>query len=164
MSTTISLFLLFHSFLLFSSSPGGNNAIIIMDDADLEMAVRAVLFAAVGTAGQRCTTTRRLVCSGIGMREGCMTFISPIFLPLRYISLFPLPFHFSIIHFLSRVLAQSPPSPSPTPQIVHEKVYDEVVKRLVAAYKHVRVGNPLTAGTLCGPLHTTQAVEQFKQV
>ena len=32
-----------------------------MDDADLDMAVRAVLFAAVGTAGQRCTTTRRLV-------------------------------------------------------------------------------------------------------
>jgi aldehyde dehydrogenase family 7 protein A1 len=40
---------------------GGNNAIVVMDDADLEMVVRAVLFAAVGTAGQRCTTTRRLV-------------------------------------------------------------------------------------------------------
>ena len=40
---------------------GGNNAIIVDEDADLEMVVRSVLFAAVGTAGQRCTTTRRLV-------------------------------------------------------------------------------------------------------
>lgn len=40
---------------------GGNNAIIVMEDADLDLAVRSVLFAAVGTAGQRCTTTRRLV-------------------------------------------------------------------------------------------------------
>jgi len=39
----------------------GNNAIIVMDDAVLPLAVRAVLFAAVGTAGQRCTTCRRLV-------------------------------------------------------------------------------------------------------
>ncbi|KAJ3328764.1 Alpha-aminoadipic semialdehyde dehydrogenase [Blyttiomyces sp. JEL0837] len=39
---------------------GGNNAIIVLDDADIELAVRSVLFAAVGTAGQRCTTTRRL--------------------------------------------------------------------------------------------------------
>lgn len=39
----------------------GNNAIIVMDDADTELAVRSVLFAAVGTAGQRCTTCRRLV-------------------------------------------------------------------------------------------------------
>jgi aldehyde dehydrogenase (NAD+) len=40
---------------------GGNNAIIVMDDADLDLALRAVLFGAVGTAGQRCTTTRRLI-------------------------------------------------------------------------------------------------------
>jgi L-aminoadipate-semialdehyde dehydrogenase len=39
---------------------GGNNAILVMDDADLGLALRAVCFAAVGTAGQRCTTTRRL--------------------------------------------------------------------------------------------------------
>ncbi|KAG6383210.1 hypothetical protein SASPL_157047 [Salvia splendens] len=39
----------------------GNNAIIVMDDADIELAVRSVLFAAVGTAGQRCTTCRRLL-------------------------------------------------------------------------------------------------------
>ena len=39
----------------------GNNAIVVMEDADLSLAVRSVLFAAVGTAGQRCTTCRRLV-------------------------------------------------------------------------------------------------------
>ncbi|MDH3628055.1 MAG: aldehyde dehydrogenase family protein [Acidobacteriota bacterium] len=39
---------------------GGNNALIVMDDADQELALRAVLFGAVGTAGQRCTSTRRL--------------------------------------------------------------------------------------------------------
>jgi len=85
---------------------GGNNAIIVMDDADLDMAVRAVLFAAVGTAGQRCTTTRRL--------------------------------------------------------ILHESVYDEVTARLVTAYKQIKVGNPLHAGILCGPLHTKHAVGQFQ--
>lgn len=40
---------------------GGNNAIIITPEADLEMAVRATVFGAVGTAGQRCTSTRRLI-------------------------------------------------------------------------------------------------------
>jgi aldehyde dehydrogenase (NAD+) len=40
---------------------GGNNAIIVTDKADLDMALRAALFGAVGTAGQRCTTTRRLI-------------------------------------------------------------------------------------------------------
>lgn len=40
---------------------GGNNAIIVCPSADLDMAVRAILFGAVGTAGQRCTTTRRLL-------------------------------------------------------------------------------------------------------
>jgi aldehyde dehydrogenase (NAD+) len=39
---------------------GGNNGIVVMADADLDLALHAVLFAAVGTAGQRCTTTRRL--------------------------------------------------------------------------------------------------------
>ena len=39
---------------------GGNNAIIVEPDADLDLAVRGVAFGAVGTAGQRCTTTRRL--------------------------------------------------------------------------------------------------------
>ncbi|MFD2246153.1 aldehyde dehydrogenase family protein [Pontibacter ruber] len=40
---------------------GGNNAIIITEHADLEMALRAVVFGAVGTCGQRCTSTRRLI-------------------------------------------------------------------------------------------------------
>ena len=40
---------------------GGNNAIIVAEDANLEMAVRAILFGAVGTAGQRCTSTRRII-------------------------------------------------------------------------------------------------------
>ena len=39
---------------------GGNNAIVVARDADLDLAVRAIAFGAVGTAGQRCTTTRRL--------------------------------------------------------------------------------------------------------
>lgn len=40
---------------------GGNNAVIVAPSADLDLAVRAILFAAVGTAGQRCTTQRRLI-------------------------------------------------------------------------------------------------------
>jgi aldehyde dehydrogenase (NAD+) len=40
---------------------GGNNAIIVTPSADMELAVRATLFGAVGTAGQRCTTTRRII-------------------------------------------------------------------------------------------------------
>jgi aldehyde dehydrogenase (NAD+) len=40
---------------------GGNNAMIVMDDADLDLATRAAVFAAVGTAGQRCTSLRRLI-------------------------------------------------------------------------------------------------------
>ena len=40
---------------------GGNNAIIVMPDADLDLAVRGTVFGAVGTAGQRCTSTRRLI-------------------------------------------------------------------------------------------------------
>jgi L-aminoadipate-semialdehyde dehydrogenase len=39
---------------------GGNNGIIVLDDANPDLVLRAVLFGAVGTAGQRCTTTRRL--------------------------------------------------------------------------------------------------------
>ncbi|BCY23079.1 aldehyde dehydrogenase [Bordetella pertussis] len=40
---------------------GGNNAIIVAPSADLEMATRGIVFGAIGTAGQRCTTTRRLI-------------------------------------------------------------------------------------------------------
>ncbi|MEZ4221532.1 MAG: aldehyde dehydrogenase family protein [Polyangiaceae bacterium] len=41
---------------------GGNNAIVVTENADLDMSVRAILFGAVGTAGQRCTSTRRIIC------------------------------------------------------------------------------------------------------
>ena len=47
---------------------GGNNAIIVADDADLDLATRAILFGAVGTAGQRCTSTRRII-----MQKGIST-------------------------------------------------------------------------------------------
>ena len=40
---------------------GGNNAIIVSDKADLDLATRAIVFGAVGTAGQRCTSTRRII-------------------------------------------------------------------------------------------------------
>jgi len=40
---------------------GGNNAIIITENADLNIAIPAIVFGAVGTAGQRCTSTRRLI-------------------------------------------------------------------------------------------------------
>jgi aldehyde dehydrogenase family 7 protein A1 len=39
---------------------GGNNACVIMPDADLDLALKACVFACVGTAGQRCTTMRRI--------------------------------------------------------------------------------------------------------
>jgi aldehyde dehydrogenase (NAD+) len=40
---------------------GGNNAVIVTEDANLDLATRAILFGAVGTAGQRCTSTRRII-------------------------------------------------------------------------------------------------------
>ena len=40
---------------------GGNNAIIVGPSADLDMAARGIVFGAIGTAGQRCTSTRRLI-------------------------------------------------------------------------------------------------------
>ncbi|MEJ1158088.1 L-piperidine-6-carboxylate dehydrogenase [Prosthecomicrobium sp. N25] len=75
---------------------GGNNAAIVCPSADLDLVLRAVAFAAMGTAGQRCTTLRRL--------------------------------------------------------FVHESIYDRLVPRLKKAYGSVRIGNPLEAGTLIGPL------------
>uniref|UniRef100_A0A667YM36 aldehyde dehydrogenase (NAD(+)) n=1 Tax=Myripristis murdjan TaxID=586833 RepID=A0A667YM36_9TELE len=45
---------------------GGNNAIIVFEDADLNLVVPSAVFASVGTAGQRCTTTRRLVMDRAG--------------------------------------------------------------------------------------------------
>ena len=53
---------------------GGNNGVIVMNDANLDLALRAVLFGAVGTAGQRCTSIRRLFLQrGIapGITESC---------------------------------------------------------------------------------------------
>jgi aldehyde dehydrogenase (NAD+) len=44
---------------------GGNNAIIITENANLDIAIRGALFGAVGTAGQRCTTTRRLIVNDV---------------------------------------------------------------------------------------------------
>lgn len=84
---------------------GGNNAIIITENADLEMALRAVLFGSVGTAGQRCTSTRRL--------------------------------------------------------IIHESVYETFKTKLVNSYKHIRIGHPLDAKTLVGPLIDKGAVKDF---
>ncbi|KAK2723469.1 alpha-aminoadipic semialdehyde dehydrogenase-like [Artemia franciscana] len=86
---------------------GGNNAIIVAEDADIDVVIRASLFACVGTAGQRCTTTRRL--------------------------------------------------------IVHEKVYDEVLSKLVKAYSQVidRIGDPLEETTLIGPLHSKLSFEGY---
>src|SRR3984957_9579330 len=48
---------------------GGNNAIIVTPSANLELAVRAIVFGAVGTAGQRCTTTRRVLAHGSIVRD-----------------------------------------------------------------------------------------------
>lgn len=84
---------------------GGNNAIIISEHADIDIAILAALFGAVGTCGQRCTSTRRL--------------------------------------------------------IIHEKVYDSFKKKLVAAYKQLKIGNPLDEKNHVGPLIDTDAVEKY---
>ena len=75
---------------------GGNNAAIVTPSADLDLAVRGIVFSAAGTAGQRCTTMRRL--------------------------------------------------------IVHSSVADELVERIVSAYRQLPVGDPAADGTLVGPL------------
>jgi aldehyde dehydrogenase (NAD+) len=84
---------------------GGNNAMVVMEDADLDLATRAALFAAVGTAGQRCTSLRRV--------------------------------------------------------IAQRGVADQIAKRLVESYAHVRVGDPLDPSTLMGPLINKGAVDTF---
>ncbi|HET7786379.1 MAG TPA: aldehyde dehydrogenase family protein [Myxococcales bacterium] len=84
---------------------GGNNGVIVLDDADLDLATRAIVFGAVGTAGQRCTSTRRL--------------------------------------FVQRGVAR------------------ELTGRLVAAYRSLRIGDPLDPSVLVGPLITRAAVERF---
>jgi aldehyde dehydrogenase (NAD+) len=86
---------------------GGNNAIIVDEYANLDLVVPAVVFGAVGTAGQRCTTTRRV--------------------------------------------------------FVHESRMAELERRLVGAYKQVRIGDPLAQGTLMGPLIDASAVDRFEE-
>ena len=85
---------------------GGNNAVIVDESANLDLAVPAILFGAVGTAGQRCTTTRRV--------------------------------------------------------LLHRSIATELERRLVNAYRQVRIGDPLDPATLMGPLIDARAVEQFK--
>jgi aldehyde dehydrogenase (NAD+) len=85
---------------------GGNNAIIVDETADMDMVIPAIAFGAVGTAGQRCTSTRRI--------------------------------------------------------IVNESRYDELVKRLISAYKQVNIGDPLHDETLMGPLVNENAVSDFQ--
>ena len=86
---------------------GGNAAMIVTPTADLDLTVRAILFAAAGTCGQRCTTLRRL--------------------------------------------------------IVHESVYDKLIKSLTRAYEAIRVGNPLDPKTLVGPLIDKAAFEAMQK-
>ena len=84
---------------------GGNNGVIVMDDADPDLVVRAVLFGAVGTCGQRCTSIRRL--------------------------------------FLQKGIAP------------------KVTEKLIAAYRQVRIGDPLDSATLVGPLIDEDAVNNM---
>ena len=82
---------------------GGNNAMIVAPSADLKLAERAITFSAVGTAGQRCTSLRRV--------------------------------------------------------IAHESVRSQLVARLKTIYGAIKIGNPLEAGTLVGPLIDAQAFD-----
>ena len=86
---------------------GGNNCIVVDETADMDIVVPAIVFGAVGTAGQRCTSTRRV--------------------------------------------------------IVHQSVFEELKKRLISAYKQVKIGDPLEDDTLMGPLINRGAVEDFSR-
>jgi aldehyde dehydrogenase (NAD+) len=85
---------------------GGNNAVIVDETANLDLAVPAIVFGAVGTAGQRCTSTRRV--------------------------------------------------------LAHQAIAAELERRLVHAYRQVRIGDPLEPETLMGPLIDGQAVESYR--
>ncbi|WP_430473855.1 L-piperidine-6-carboxylate dehydrogenase [Thalassospira lucentensis] len=85
---------------------GGNNAMIITPSADIDMSVRAVVFSAVGTCGQRCTSLRRL--------------------------------------------------------IVHKDVKDQLLPKIIAAYKSVKIGDPLKDGVLVGPLIDKDAFDNMQ--
>lgn len=84
---------------------GGNNAVILTPHANLKLAIPSIVFSAVGTTGQRCTTTRRL--------------------------------------------------------IIHEDIYPQVKKALVAAYGSLRIGSPLDQRNHVGPLISKKAVEEY---
>jgi aldehyde dehydrogenase (NAD+) len=86
---------------------GGNNAIIITEHADLDMSLIGAVFGAVGTAGQRCTSTRRL--------------------------------------------------------IIHEKIYDQFIEKLVKAYQQIKIGDPLDSNNHMGPLIDKDAVNMYLQ-
>ena len=86
---------------------GGNNAIIITEHADLDMSLIGAVFGAVGTAGQRCTSTRRL--------------------------------------------------------LIHEKIYDQFVEKLVKAYQQIKIGDPLDSNNHMGPLIDKDAVKMYLQ-
>ncbi|MGB5591260.1 MAG: aldehyde dehydrogenase family protein, partial [Gammaproteobacteria bacterium] len=85
---------------------GGNNAIIVDEQARLELAVPAIVFGAVGTAGQRCTSTRRV--------------------------------------------------------LIHESQFERLSHQLVTAYRQVRIGDPMAADTLMGPLIDQDSVIRFE--
>jgi aldehyde dehydrogenase (NAD+) len=61
---------------------GGNNAMILAPSADLDLAVRAILFSAVGTAGQRCTSLRRLIAHD-GIREDVVARLKTAYTAIR---------------------------------------------------------------------------------
>lgn len=86
---------------------GGNNGVIVMADANLDLVLRGSLFGAVGTAGQRCTSLRRL--------------------------------------------------------FLHRKIASGMTAKLTAAWKQVRIGSPLAADTLMGPLISETAVERMQE-
>jgi aldehyde dehydrogenase (NAD+) len=86
---------------------GGNNAVVVTPHANMDLVLPTILFGAVGTAGQRCTSTRRV--------------------------------------------------------IVHASRRDELVRRLLAAYEGIRIGDPLDPDTLMGPLVNEWAVKDMQK-
>ncbi|NLO30077.1 MAG: aldehyde dehydrogenase family protein [Methanosarcina mazei] len=86
---------------------GGKNPVIVMDDANLELALEGVVWGAFGTTGQRCTATSRL--------------------------------------------------------ILHEKIKDEFIKRLLAKTKSLRVGNGLLPETDVGPVINKAQLEKIEK-
>ncbi len=84
---------------------GGNNAIVVSQYGNLNMALRASLFGAVATSGQRCTSTRRL--------------------------------------------------------LIHDCIFDKFRDKLIGSYKQLKIGHPLDADTVVGPLVDKDAVKAF---